>query len=291
MANTQNHSAGRYAFLRALDIGQLEQLLKADYSGSMPEDAAEEFIDAVIEVILERETEHPSGRVADVDKAWADFQGYYNVPDRDGRLLYPDPAAPAPAPSQKAPVRRPRRALRRVALIAAVIGIFMGLLVAAQAAGLDVFGAMARWTDETFHFVTASAGDETAALRAALEEQDIPVSYAPTWIPAGFKAEEPQAITNKRSVAVSACFSNGQEYILFTITRYISQSAIKDDSYEKNTGNAIVHSNGNQLFYIFENRDATVATWSDGREFSIEIHGEISTDDMKSIIESLGGSL
>ncbi len=291
MANMQTHSTGGYAFLRALTTEQLEQLLKADYSASMSEDAAEEFIDAVTEVMLEKEKEDPSGRLADVDKAWADFQTYYNVPDRDGQLLYPDPVSPDPAPSEKAPTRRPKRVLRPVVLIAAAIGVFMSLLVVAQAAGLDVFGAMARWTNETFHFVTTSADDETAALRAALEEQDIPASYAPTWIPAGFKAEEPQAFANKRTAAVSVCFSNGQEQILFTITRYISQSAIKDDGYEKDTGNAIVHSNGNQRFYIFENRDTTVATWSDGREFSIDIHGEISTDEMRSIIESLGGSL
>ncbi len=291
MANTQNYSTGRYAFLRALDTEQLEQLLKADYGGSMSEDAAEEFIDAVIEVMLEKEKENPSGRLADVDKAWADFQRYYNVPDRDGRLLYPDLAAPEPTPSPQAPARRPKRVLRRVALIVAVIGIFMSLLVVAQAVGLDVFGAMARWTDETFHFVTTSANDETAAFRAALEEQNIPASYAPTWVPAGVKAEKPRTFSNKRTVVVSARFSNGREYILFTVTRYSSEDDIETDRYEKDIGNAIEYSNGSQLFYIFENQDAAVATWSDGREFTIEIHGEISTDDMKTMIESLGGSL
>ncbi len=289
MANMQTHSTGRYAFLRALTTEQLEQLLKADYSASMPEDAAEEFIDAVIEVMLEKEKEAPSGRLVDVDKAWADFQTYYNVPDRDGQLLYPDPLSPDPAPSQKAPVRRPRRVLRPVALVAAAIGVFMSLLVVAQAAGLDVFGAMARWTDETFHFVTTSAGDETAALRAALEEQGIPASYAPTWLPAGFKAEEPQVIRTKNFTAVSLQLSNEGKKLVLVFTCYRSEGAIQAFSYEKGMGEAIPYTSGDRLFYMFENQGTTVALWSDGERLSIDIHGEISTDDMKSILDSIGG--
>ncbi len=289
MANMQTHSTGRYAFLRALTTEQLEQLLKADYSASMPEDAAEEFIDAVIEVMLEKEKETPSGRLADVDKAWADFQTYYNVPDRDGQLLYPDPGSPDPAPSQKAPVRRPRRVLRPVALVAAAIGVFMSLLVVAQAAGLDVFGAMARWTDETFHFVTTSAGDETAALRAALEEQGIPASYAPTWLPAGFKAEEPRTTRTKNHATVSSRLSNGDKELALVFTCYQSEDAIQAASYEKDISEATPYTSGSRLFYMFENQDTTVALWSDGERLSIDIHGEISTDDMKSILDSIGG--
>ncbi len=289
MANMQTHSTGRYAFLQALTTGQLEQLLKADYSASMSEDAAEEFIDAVIEVMLEKEREDPSGHMADVDKAWAEFQTYYNVPDRDGQLLYPDPGSPDPAPSPKAPARRPKRVLRRVALIAAVIGAFMSLLVVAQAAGLDVFGAMARWTDETFHFAPAGENKEIRPIRILLEEQNIPTAYAPTWIPAGFVSEEPQVFASKRLVTVSAEFSNGENTFMYSVTRHLSKDTIEAFKYEKEHGDATSYSNGRMVFYIFENTDSTTATWTDHGSFDIEICGTLSTKDLKNIIDSIGG--
>ncbi len=264
MANMQTHSTGRYAFLRALTTEQLEQLLKADYSASMSEDAAEEFIDAVTEVMLEKEKEEPSGRLADVDKAWADFQTYYNVPDRDGQLLYPDPASPDPAPSPKAPTRRPKRVLRPVVLIAAAIGVFMSLLVVAQAAGLDVFGAMARWTDETFHFAPAGEDQETRPIRILLEEQNIPAAYAPTWIPAGFVSGEPRVFGTEWMTTVSARYSNGKDTFVYSVTHHLSKSTIKASNYEKEYGDATAYSNGKTVFYIFENTDSATAVWTDG---------------------------
>ncbi len=291
MANTQTHSTGRYAFLRALTTEHLEQLLKADYSASMSEDAAEEFIDAVIEVMLEKEKEDPSGRLADVDKAWAEFQTYYTGPDRDGRLLYPDPLSPDPVPSQKAPARRLKRVLRRVALIAAVIGAFMSLLVVAQAAGLDVFGAMARWTDEIFRFAPAGDLREARSIQILLEEQNIPAAYAPTWIPAGFVSEEPRVVVSKQLTTVSVCYLNGKDEFAYSVTHHLSKDTIEASNYEKEYGDAAAYSNGRSVFYIFENTDSTTAVWTDGESFDIEIRGALSVQDMKKIIDSIGGSI
>lgn len=290
MADMQKDFTGQYPFLRSLDIEQLENLLKTDFSNSLSEDISEEFIDAIVEVILEKEKENPSGRLADVDKAWADFQTYYNVPERDGVQLYPDLTAPTPSATvQSMHSNRPKRLLRCFALVAATIGLFMALLVVAQAAGLDVFGAMARWTDETFSFISAPASNEGATLRAALEEHGIPKEYAPTWVPAGFKAGSPQISSSKRTTELSVTFSNGNQEFVFAITQYASSDAIETISYEKNLGDTILYSNGHQLFYIFDNVESCVAAWSDGQAFTIDISGEIPLDDMKSIIDSIGG--
>lgn len=47
--------------------------------------------------------------------------------------------------------------------IAAAIAVLvvLGSLVTAQALGIDVFGAIARWTNETFHFATSSQNGDT----------------------------------------------------------------------------------------------------------------------------------
>jgi len=63
-----------------------------------------------------------------------------------------------------------RRTLLTAAAAAAVL---LALLIGAQAAGFDVLGAVARWTDETFQFVP-SAGASGSLLSAAWLEQGPP---------------------------------------------------------------------------------------------------------------------
>lgn len=288
MTDTRQDPTGAYPFLTSLDMTQLEALLKTDYSGSMSQQASEEFIDAIIEVMLDKERKEPSGRFPDTEKAWTDFQTYYNAPGRKRPQLSPVPAAPAVLPSKTARSHRTGRLLRRCAAVAAIIGLFMVLLVAAQAAGLDVFGSMARWTDETFHFVVAPAGDETAELRAALREQGIPESYAPTWVPEGFHAEEPQVITSSTTLIFTRFFNNEYDF-KFLIAQSSQKEFLATANYEKDTKNVITYSNGHQMFYIFENLENCVATWSDGEALTIEICGQLSVKDMKSIIDSIGG--
>lgn len=289
MADARQDPTGGYPFLTSLDMTQLEELLKTDYSGSMSEQASEEFIDAIIEVMLEKEKESPTGRFPDVEKAWTDFQTYYNVPGRKRPHLSPVPAAPVTPPSQAARPRRARRLLRWCALVAAVIGLFTALLVAAQAAGLDVFGSMARWTDETFHFVVAPAKDETAELRAALREQGIPEEYAPTWVPEGFHGEEPQVSISKNTIHISARFSNDEEDFQIAVNQFLAQECLEDTTYEKDPSIVTSYTNGHQLFYIFENLERNTAIWSNGKNISIGIHGQLSVEDMKSILNSIGG--
>lgn len=165
----------------------------------------------------------------------------------------------------------------------------MALLVVVQAAGLDVFGAMARWTDETFSFISTPASNEVATFRAALEEYGIPKEYAPTWIPAGFKAGDPLIAISKRTKELATIFSNDNDELVFTITQFASTDAMDAVTYEKDLGDAILYSNGHQLFYIFDNTESCVAAWSDGKAFTIDISGKIPLDDMKSIIDSIGG--
>ena len=66
----------------------------------------------------------------------------------------------------------------------------IGAMATAQALGYDVFGIIARWTEETFHF-SVSASSETSAtpsgdaaykdLQAALDAYGVAGTVAPTW--------------------------------------------------------------------------------------------------------------
>lgn len=288
-----------YRFLEKISTEELRRLLREDLESegeSSPEN--DEFITHVMEVVAQREESDPSAPVFDPAAGWEDFQTYYYPTEQDPILLCDNAqlakltrqhrvakrSHPAPAPAA-------RRSVRRLALVAAAIGVFMTLLVAAQASGLDVFGAMARWTDETFRFVAESSNDEVAELRSALEEQGIPAEYAPSWIPENFQANPTKIFTPKDAIFIFTCFSNGKEEFQITITRFPNKKHLIVNNYEKDANAVIPYSNGRQLFYIFDNLDSSVATWSDGETLTIEISGQLSLQDMKSIIDSIGGQL
>ena len=77
----------KYAYLNRLNTEQLEELLRMDME--MAEPGNEDVVFHILEVIEQREDEHPTGRIPDVDKAWAEFQEYYNIPeggDHDKRM-------------------------------------------------------------------------------------------------------------------------------------------------------------------------------------------------------------
>lgn len=288
-----------YRFLEKISTEELRRLLREDLESegeSSPEN--DEFITHVMEVVAQREESNPSAPVFDPAAGWEDFQTYYYPTEQDPILLCDNTqlakltrqhrvakrSHPAPAPAA-------HRSVRRLALVAAAIGVFMTLLVAAQASGLDVFGAMARWTDETFRFVAAPGNDEVAELRSALEEQGIPAEYAPSWIPAGFCAAPTNVFVSKDSKLIFTRFSNGKATFQAAITKFSSKERLVINNYEKDASAVIPYSNGRQLFYIFDNLDSSVATWSDGETLTIEIAGQLSLQDMKSIIDSIGGQL
>lgn len=288
-----------YQFLDRISTAELQRLLREDFA-SKDESTAEndEFITRVMEVIEKREKTDPTVPAFDPAAGWEDFQKNYRPTGEDPILLCD--AGQLEQLTQRhrigkrvhrEPAAARSRSIRRIALVAAAIGVFMSLLVAAQAIGLDVFGAMARWTDETFRFVTAQTTNEVEGFCSALEEHGISRSYAPTWLPDGFTADEPQADISKGYTMVSNRFSDGKSHLLFAVTRYTSKSDMGLVSYEKKTGEAIPYMSKNQLFYIFENAGSTSASYYDGDRLTIDICGQISIDDMKAIIDSIGGSL
>ena len=69
----------KYAYLNRLSTEQLEELLRMDIEETEP--GNEDVVFHILEVIEQRENEHPMCRIPDVDKAWAEFQEYYNVPE------------------------------------------------------------------------------------------------------------------------------------------------------------------------------------------------------------------
>ena len=295
----------KYAYLNRLSTEQLEELLRMDAEEARP--GNEDVVFHILEVIEQREDEHPTGRIPDVDKAWAEFQEYYNIPEGVDASLYPcetEPDASSENPAEFSHPRRPRlhRWLKQGLVAVIAVAAVFGGMVAAQAAGIDVFGTIGRWTDEVFHFVPSAdennqatgayAGEnapEYSDLREALASLEIDESLAPTWFPNGFEAGNLEVVSSSVSDIVNfvASSENGTTFSL-DIIRYTSADYLSGTQFEKDTENIEQYSNDQQTFYILSNVDTITATWSDGLIVE-QITGNISDEYMKKIIDSIGG--
>ena len=190
----------RFANLNRLSTEQLEELLR---TAPLLPDSQEtsEYYDAIEEVILQRETEHPTGRIQDVDSAWAEFQEQYLSSTGESARLYPEERSEMPTFSVKTNKSHAKNIFRKVVPIAATIAVVFMSMIVAQAAGVDIFGSLARWTEETFHFnggdsTPAADGtrpqveDETyLAIQAEVDKLGIDVPVVPTWFPDGYELE------------------------------------------------------------------------------------------------------
>lgn len=184
-----------------------------------------------------------------------------------------------------------RRRYRVLASVAAAIALLFALMLCAQAAGFDIFGALARWTSETFHFTKETeVSPYYEPLRQALEDNKILGELAPKWYPEGFEGSEPKVEENRFSTTISTTFrdSSGKEFMISVIWRSDSEN-LGPMVYEKDDTSVEVYTSDEKSFYIFANSDnTTMAMWSK-ENFEESIRGELSVDEVKEIINSIGG--
>lgn len=200
------------------------------------------------------------------------------------------------AKSEESPVAKVKRfpVKRVVGTVAATVALLFALMVGAQAAGIDVFGNLARWTDELFFFVPSSRKDShvseySAALRQALEEQELQKELAPTWFPDGFSAREPEIWEDDVSKAIEVIFENSEgKSFAVNIESYTDAEAFGRAPFEKDASDVEAYTSNGRTFYIMSNIDTTTALWSEGNVLE-SIRGELSVDEVKKMINSMGG--
>lgn len=281
-----------YEFLDRLSTEQLLNLLRADFDS--PEEGNDGLIFRILEVIEEREKRNPTGLLSDVDQAWEDFQRYFNTPDGEGRSLYPTRDSEiGDTPDKPAGHGRP---LKRMLALAAVVAVAVFGMIAAQALGVDVFGALARWTDETFHFTSASAADlggtDSEVLRLAVQEAfdscgiTIP---APAWYPEGTElVQDIEVVEIKDDHMILCDFSYGDSFYNITVQQQSVTDNTLANSFEKGPSEVEEYSANGRLFYIMSNLDGRRAIYSNFQT-TLTIAGDLSSENLKHIINSIGG--
>ena len=296
---SKNNQYESDAYLDQLSMEQLEDLLRADLNS--PDEENDEAVFHILEVMKKREKENPTGRLPDKNKAWKEFQEYYNIPEGEGESLYPTYSEPENDDKNiqtlktNEPRTRPRFRMRRGLVVVAILIVMFGSMLTAQAAGVDVFGAIGRWTEENFQFVlpTTNQSDTVGInddFQKASEKFGLPSSFVPTWCPEGFTSAEPlEEHIKNHSDSISCQYTNTTEnkFYLVTISQYYSADVLNATVFEKDDSSVITYQSNGKNFYIFSNLENLTATWAD-ENYCITITGEITLDQIKNIIDSIG---
>lgn len=225
----------------------------------------------------------------DTEASWEEFQKKHQDQISQSGIVF--------SKAQKTRARSPRYPFMRVAMVA--ILVFFSCMVVVQAFGFDIFGVIGRWTEKTFRFDSTSAVQPQPdsqneryleAIRTALEDCSMSADLAPTWIPKGFMMSEPEVFQSDSGYKIYCNFSNleGREFSL-TYKQYNIPEYLDIATFEKNGAEVEIYSNSSQTFYILSNLESITATWSDGR-YCIILSGTISPQEVKQIIDSMGGN-
>lgn len=235
----------------------------------------------------------PMPEVPDTDTSFANFKN---------RMLLTFPA-------EKVRDVRPRRRVQsiwRAGLIAALTIIcLMGCMVVAQAAGVDVFGAIARWTDEVFSLGTihsSGADDGTmnpsladngvsssnkttyTSLQNALDDYGITEIHEPTWIPEGYSLNDVEVLCMPNGTLwhLSAEYSNGFEFLLFEVESYQSKP---NSQIEKNNAPVEILPAEGITIYLLENINNNVAVWAT-EHYEYSVSGSVEKAELQEIVLS-----
>lgn len=289
-----NIPAGGNVFEMMLEAMTVEEL--TDGLNEALESMTEETYDpALIDAYLAAlDRKEPMPEVPDAKTSYANFRK---------RLLMTFPASRNKVFTSSRRVRR----FGRVGLVAALTTVcLMGGMVVAQAAGVDVFGAMARWTDTVFSLGTISstgAEDGTtsispenttdctdkavayASLQEALDEYGIVEFSEPSWIPEGYTFENVEVDRwpyDGSLIALFAKYYDGTNYLQIEIACY------QDDANEQlEKTNAPVESFIIDDFtvYLLENINSNSAAWAT-EHYECYISGPVEKRVLKQIVLS-----
>ena len=290
-----------YAYLSRLSTQKLLELLAAAPApAETPEDKA--YIDAIVEVVLEREERHPTGLLPDPEQAWEEFQQYYNTPEGEDQSLYPAenpgtaPSEPAPSQTEYRPQRRPKRHFfRRVVIVAAVVVC----IALPPALGFEnVFQMFGAWTDEVFVLIDTynilDSREETNAecnelnIQEILKEAGIAGNIVPAWIPSGFILDSitVSELQSPDRVEVRTYYTWDDFLITIVYSKYIESNFDTVTTFEKDSDAVEKYNVKGIVRYLFKNIDKQVAVWNQGNVECV-ISGNISYSDLKKMIDSI----
>jgi hypothetical protein len=292
MPEQRKHNAPDYAQFDAMPTAALEEILRMDADLA---DGSENDMDAILYimgVLAARRKQQTPLDAPDAQAAWAAFTQRYAPGEGDGTplLTWEAPTASNPAaPEQPVRQKKKRKAFRTLALIAAAVLLLLGITATAYALGYDLWGAIGRWTEETFRFTTGQDAGHTVpsgtvlydSLQQALEAYDMEDACVPAQVPDGYVLDNITADNFPERCSLCALYKNGERSLILQIARVCGTST---STYEKDGAKVTVYSSGGVDYYIMSNQGRITAAWL-YRDYEGLIAGDISMDELKQMLD------
>lgn len=274
---------------------ELQNTLRCEMlSGDVPDSKQ---IDLLLAEMERRGINEP---IRSPEEAWVEFEEEYS-----GKEPCYTECTPVVSPRiETLPPTQPchRRHLKRKALVlVAVLSVILASLLTVQAAGVDVFGAIARWTTELFSLGTmedqkrqdgneawiASIPDDGVSfdsLQEALDTYGITEVVAPKWIPDGFNIETASVEKINYGCSFIAAYENqSDDFIVIEFRTILDSDA---GYYEKGNQLPTLFNHNGQEYRIVENTDNVFAVWRT-QQFECFISAPISQTELKKVICSM----
>ncbi len=283
-----------------MSTAELNEYLRQD---SYCEDSNLDDILYVMEVLERREKEDGNYSPPDVQKAWAEFQKYYNTEDNDGKPLHDfddedDDEPTAEIISIKKARKGLNRSIKSIISVAAVLCVILAGSVTAKALGYDIWDAIIVWTKDTFGFETTvnepkpseyvkQIPEELVDLKNLMTEHSLSDELIPSYIPDGYKILNLQYADLADADSIFCQLSNGSNDIMLMYSMYSGDSA--SFQLEKDDLSPEKYESGGTTYYLMSNMDDYIVTWlSDNVECTIS--GIPSRDEALKMIASLNQS-
>ena len=238
--------------------------------------------------LAELEKREPISPDFDVDASLAAFQ------EKHARLFEQTP------PVQLSTAKKPVHRRWRISLVAAIVAVVMMFcsMVTAQALGFDIFGAIARWTEETFHFniptqssdnqqnIPAPATDgEYTTLQEALDAHGILETVSPQWYPNG---DEVSVSYRETGVTIRADYETDGESISVFVRQFatMEDASIGIGTFEKDGTDVVQYECNGIVHYIISNNSYNTATWTNNT-LVCSISGDLTVSETEKMINSI----
>lgn len=269
--------------LEAMSPSELSEAMEAALDAMTEETYDPAVIDAYLDA-LDRKAPMPTHPNA--ESSYQDFQ--------DKLQEYVEGA------SKPAKQTRKFRRIARTGIVAALLAVL--LASAAQAAGIDVVGTIARWTENVFSFGTVQSGNDSSHYPSVSNQvpADVPEEYQelvtelqkrgieeytiPTCIPEGFQADTPELYVDETGyMEFTVAYANGDDMVIFAIFGYKGKHA---GLYEKDNSEVRIYTKNDTNHYFFQNREINSVAWT-VNELEYSIRTTLPAAELEKIINSM----
>lgn len=289
MQNSQFPNKRDFSYLDKLSTEELEALICQDFQLEQETESDLDMILYITEVLDNRRGD--KNKADDVDTAWKSFNENYRPYPGDGTSLFEFKEDTNAVDISSAKPAKKFRMGARVASIAAVVAIVLVAGTAtAHALGFDLLGQIARWTQETFGFVSQDSDfSDTApvfeSFEIALKEYGITDPVLPTWMPDVYECKEIKVEETPQYISFFGSYYYGGEELSLTINSYFDNNNLISPTYEIDEG-AEIYVVNEIKHYIMVNSEFTRISWIQGSN-ECSILCSLSKGDAEKMIDSI----